>query len=411
MARKRGAIDEQPGGYDPLAETAARFDIEPLRLRPKAEIGLASPSGSGPGAPSMRGGKSKLPSGGQFKLKSEPRTTEKGDRVRKDPAMYHEVGEGVKLSRPLSEMSATYEPTGEMVPRKPVTAEDFKPGDVLMGLPGDRTIAGQKLTGINETKFENPVNLQGGPNFMRMLQNLADKAGWASGKSVISTLLNRARANAEKGGRVFGLYAPMAHGGSDFSTMNIEAIREMMRKANVSEQDIRAFDEEMRAPFGAGKKPIPASPDFPGIMSMGDEWIRGAGGWERRKLSKILNKSEWRNKGFADMGAIRHALTEPDLMHTPSMEAGHNIVEVDPSRSAISALTDPHSTYSTGLPVKGYFGSMDEGIPVPEGWPDWMKTRPEGEAATNRDYTFRLQTPPQVVTQQLIDRLMTRRRQ
>lgn len=402
MARKRGAIDEQPGGYDPLAETAARFDIEPVRLRPKSEIGLASPGGTGPGGPSMRG-KAK-PSDSPFTLKKEPR--------RKDPAMYHEVGEGVKLERPLSEMTATYEPTGEMVPRKPVTAEDFKPGDVLMGLPGDRTIAGQKLTGINETKFENPVNLQGGPNFMRMLQNLADQTGWASGKNVISTLLNRARSYADKtGGRVLGMYAPMAHGGSDFATMTTEAIREMMRKANVSAEDVAAFDAAMRAPFGTGKKPLPATPNFPGIMSMDDAWISGAAGGDRRKLAKILNKTEWRDKGFADMASIRHALTEKDLLHTPSMEAGYNIVEVDPSRSAVTALTDPHGTYSHGLPVKGYFGSMDEGIPVPEGWPDWMKTRPEGEPVSNRDYTFRLSTPPQVVTQQLIDRLMSRRGQ
>ena len=51
MMAKRRFLDDQPGGYDPLAETARRFEVEPLRLRPEAEIGLEG--GSGPGGPSM----------------------------------------------------------------------------------------------------------------------------------------------------------------------------------------------------------------------------------------------------------------------------------------------------------------------------------------------------------------------
>lgn len=43
--------DKLPGGYDPLSELADRFSVEPLQLRPSAEIGLAG-GGSGSGGPS-----------------------------------------------------------------------------------------------------------------------------------------------------------------------------------------------------------------------------------------------------------------------------------------------------------------------------------------------------------------------
>jgi hypothetical protein len=45
MAKRRGVFDLPEGGYDPIAETAARFDVAPISMRPKSDIGLESTTG------------------------------------------------------------------------------------------------------------------------------------------------------------------------------------------------------------------------------------------------------------------------------------------------------------------------------------------------------------------------------
>jgi hypothetical protein len=102
-----------------------------------------------------------------------------------------------------------------------------------------------------------------------------------------------------------------------------------------------AKDELNKAMREFASKDFDAYPDFPGIDNMSDEWIAGAGK-ARTKLAKLLDTKKFKDHGFPDMGVVRHAITEPDLLRTPTAAGGYNVSRV--TGEAISNPSLPHPT-------------------------------------------------------------------
>jgi hypothetical protein len=309
------------------------------------------------------------------------------------PGMRHAISE-INLRRPFEEMTAAYRPTAELQPRLTIDPAQLQGGTILP-LLGDRTIAGQELTHINDVPLANPVALHGGPNYPR-----ANDAVWAANRGSASRIANQAQAIAEQTGRpVYGVYSPMAIPSSDFATMTTEALRAQLPAANLPQATQAQFDAAMRAPWG---QDFPALPNFPGIANLSDEWIAGAGSG-RTKLAKLMDTKRFQQLGFPDVGSTRKALNEPDLLHVPTGSAGYSVVQFDPMAKVAPSA---HPTYDTQI-AGTYLGGLPVNVPREQMWPDWMATRPAGEAGTSRQArAFATQLPGQEANQQWLDQLM-----
>jgi len=134
--------------------------------------------------------------------------------------LYHPIGGGLKLDRPVSEMSATVEQIRNLPQRRVLSPEQMQGGNIL-ALIGDRTAAGRNLMAVNGQPLARPVELQGGPDFMRTHQG--DSAAWASGQPVITKLSKAVQEAGGNGDPVYGAYTAMSHTAGDFSTMMADA--------------------------------------------------------------------------------------------------------------------------------------------------------------------------------------------
>jgi hypothetical protein len=272
-------------------------------------------------------------------------------------------------------------------------------GSLLTPANGDRTIAGKALTGVNGIAFEHEVPLQGGFNFMRGPAQQAEQAAWASRRGLITTLANRIKRLSESGDPVHLVYSAMGLRDSDFSDMTTRAIRELMKTAEVTRRAKAELDDAMRQPWDRFR----AYKDFPGIDSITDAWLATAGR-ARTKLAKLLDTDRFADLNFPDMGSIRKALTEPELLWMPTGASGSAIARMDPTGRVIRNPQVPHTSYDTQIGGT-YVGSLP---PIPRRlmFPDWMSTRDPGEHPWLTQRAFHQQTVTQRANQQWLEGIM-----
>jgi hypothetical protein len=306
---------------------------------------------------------------------------------------------GVKLKTPIEEMNPIYDTKGiKMLPEKSLHPESLQGGYVIP-MRGDPTIAGKRLTGVGGEKFEDPVTLHGGPAFARGPQQIAEGAGWASNPGPSTQLSNRAaKIASETGDPVFGAYMKMSPTSGDYSTMMSETLREMIKLNPPSRKGVREFNKTMREAWNG----FPATPDFPGVENLTDEWIRTAGK-HRTKLAKMMDSKRFGDLGFPEVGVARHAITEPDLLDVPSHSSGFSVVQFPSSGEVIKNPKIAHPTYAQQNKAT-YAGRLPE-LPL-----DVLYGPEVRASATKPEYLAKiLETkPPTVrVDQKTLDRVMT----
>lgn len=326
-----------------------------------------------------------------------------------DDPFWHPVS-NIKLDQPRHEMTADYSPDTLPVAEKALDPQTML-GGVAIALPGDRTIAGRQLLGINGEPLENPIDLQGGPNFMRSaMQAGPDQAAWASNQGVITALANRIKKAGGSDQDVILAYMAMHPQGMDFSDMMTRAIRERMRGAEVRNQDLDEFDDRMKTWRGTQNKKTgvweyPETPDFPGIQSLSDDWINTTAGVNRRKLAQLMDTKKYADRGFPRLGPIRSALLEPGLRDVPAGSTGFAFAKADPGGRVITNPELPHGSYDTQLGGE-YIGGF--GVPVPREimFSTWGREQPAGANPSQLDYSFRRKNPIQQLDNQWLDTIM-----
>jgi hypothetical protein len=298
----------------------------------------------------------------------------------------HPIGKN-KLRVPLEEMRATYEESGDLVPRQTVTPESLQ-GSVLVPAIGDRTAAGKTLLSINDVLLGKPQILQGGMDFMRNKENV-----WASEKGKVTTQANKIKQAGEDGQPVRTVSSIMGPRAGDYSTMMANSILQQMHAAPVTKEAKTAFDAEM----------LQKMPNWPGIDKVDENWIANAGSG-RTQLAQIMEGARHQKAGFPDIPSTRFAITEPQLLQQPTGSTGFNIATPDPFNISRNP-TVPHETYNTQMGGQ-YFGSLAKPVPRDVMFPDWAKTRPPNEPSPINDYTFERQLPTQQANQQWLDNIM-----
>jgi hypothetical protein len=312
--------------------------------------------------------------------------------------LYHPIGGGIKLGRPVTEMTAVTEPTprAALVEREIITPEGLLGGRIIP-LVGDRAAAGRVLRSVDDVELDRPVILQGGPDFMRMqrFDNPEESAAWASGKGVVSGLSRQVRRAGEEGD-VYGVYTAMSPTGVDYNTMLTDTVLGQLPSAKITKKLKKEFDKEVKK----------IDPDFVGIDSPDLEMQLLNNPPLRKVFVNRMELEKLRAGGFPDVAAARKAITEPELLDVPVGSSGYTISRLDPMGRIVESPRIPHKTYDTQL-MGQYVGGLEQQVPRDVMFPDFFaQRRSRGMPLSGDEYAFQRADVAQEATPQWLDSVM-----
>ena len=274
--------------------------------------------------------------------------------------------------------------SGLAVPEKKIKIEDLK-DRVLTPAYGDRTKADATLTKVDDIELTTPVKLEGGHGYMREGEGL-----WAS---EYPAMKSKARA-MEKMDDPLMIYTAMAGQAGDFSKMMSDTTLDIIKKSNISKKAAKEYDDRI-------KKEV--DENWPGILSENvDEYVDNMAGTKRRELWQRMDAKQYRDLGFPNLGVIRTAISDAELLTVPSFATGRSIGQP----TSLEVRPSTHRTYDTEIPGE-YIGSLDSDVPGQLIFRDFftkMAQRLKDTGVSNPQRGF-LMTPSisQKVDQQMID--------
>jgi hypothetical protein len=271
-----------------------------------------------------------------------------------DPSVYKII----KRDLPdINKMTVDLENTGAgMIPEK-VNVEDLI-GRPFISTMADRTAAGKRIVGINNTNLNLPVNLQGGQDFM--FNPTAEGALWASAKNPVTAIKNVAnQLYKDTGQKPLFLPFRMAGAGSDFATMTGET---MMSYADAV---LGAADKA-----SVNKLVKQFIPKFAGIDNpKGYEQFRKLSGGKRKEVQAALSNA-LKGEGGLSLEQTRMAIVDPNQINKQSYFL-QNVGEIDPEAAMIAR--SGHPSYEAGFAGRP-LGILSDEINVAELLPSFQKT-------------------------------------
>lgn len=300
-----------------------------------------------------------------------------------------------------NEIVSRYEPMFDLPEKKVIAPYSLENSDII-SLYGDKTRAGERLHGIGNYNFDQPVELHGGPEFGRMQKAAGSSAVWASEPSAVKVLLNRMRKSFDEGRDVYGVYTPMGPTSLDQTTMMTDSLLQMMKNSDIKKADLSGFDKSL-------------SEILPGLASIRNpselsEQLRGITQGNRLKFTRAIDNAKLLAKGFPDVSAARVALTNPALMNMPAGASGYSIVKFSPETlNRMENPTLPHKSYSEQMSGTN-MGGFDESVPFDLMFPDLFSQRAEKNSYLGSNLrSLELQKPIQRMTPEVVDKIMNYR--
>lgn len=228
-----------------------------------------------------------------------------------------------------------------MAPLPEMTLEE-QIGGVLLGLPGDPTLARMKLSGIGDVAFEQPVTLHGGPRYGD------DEKLWASNIAGASNLVGAGRRASEQygGAPVYASFMKMPDG-FGFANHYLESLMQYTRPDQLPQATRLALEEDIRKGFVKGNKKY-EFPNFAGFDDLGAVSEQSLVDSNLRKhIADRLEKGKI--YGLRPAGDVQFAVTHPELTNIETGAGGFTIGEL--------RLNDPftassHPTYTHDIPGK-----------------------------------------------------------
>jgi hypothetical protein len=273
---------------------------------------------------------------------------------------------------------------GVLVPRVELDLSDYI-GRTLTPAYGDRTYAGKTLEEISGIKLDQPVDMEGGNQFMRSKDGI-----WASDKGAMNT---KATAMGKMDEPIM-VYTAMAGQAGDASRMMSDATISMVEQSPITKKAAKAYDKKIRETL---------DPDWVGIQNPNvRQYLNNMPMTVRRELWQEMDKKMYKDQGFPNLGVIRAAITEPELLTSPSFSTGRSFGALDSIR--ISPST--HKTYNTKVDGS-YLGALPYDVPGDLIWRDFFKEMEKRKVKTGKSNPQRafLMTPSiqQKVDQQMVD--------
>jgi hypothetical protein len=294
----------------------------------------------------------------------------------RDPRLWSSISP-IKLSKPLDQYAHRYTDV-----RAPPTPRFINPEDLVgshgLFTPWDLSAIGKTLTHVDDKALQNPVPLHGGVGFQQANPGMAA----ASEQAISRRLENEAeRITRETGKPPVIIPITMAPTGVDASHHVADPLAQLVQTAPIKADDLTAFNDMMRARVAAmeAKKKNPADrkvwmdttdPGFADYISS----MKG-GMTLKAAMADRMGLAEWQKKGFPDVAAVRHAVSEPALIEAPRNSVGMTFARYIPGQGLLK--TD-HPSYPHGVAGQ-HMGQLASLIPFEKAAP----TIVEGLARVN----------------------------
>jgi len=259
-------------------------------------------------------------------------------------------------------------PKGDLQPWQKISPEDiFRERGYVVPALGDRSRAGAMLHEIGGVKLSEPVNLQGGGEFKRSME---DPAVWASRKGAVSSMQGQlerqmAAQGVPEDAPIFMSHTVMGYPSLDSTQMMAESILRQVEatRGKIDPKAAENYDTFVRRFY----------PDWPGILNPeeAEKFLKTKeAGARTSAILQALDKATEQRGGLPNLGAARLAVMEPRLVSADQLSSGFAVSRLDPTKRGTEVA---HGTYTT--PMFGeYRGGTEYQIPAKLMFPDWYKS-------------------------------------
>jgi hypothetical protein len=261
-----------------------------------------------------------------------------------------------------------------LAPINHVNVEDLMGGS--FGVAPWDTSGSHVVEGVSGNDLINPVKLEAGQNFSRMLNNIKTGRGGASGRKVVEGQQDRITKaiihNLENRGNGNVYTSPMtmnAMTSSNFSTMPIEIQLDLMHQAGLTQEELDTLSDEVRKEKGMENFVGFDDPNLWEHITKGDSRKVKSIANVRKAMTKVLASKENQHRLNYNFEDLVGAITDPDLRGAPMNHTGRILLKGNPEITPGDQFTDPnHTSYSTGHKQKFIGGSHN--APVELWMPD-----------------------------------------
>lgn len=286
----------------------------------------------------------------------------------------------------------------ERIPQT-VDIEKLK-GDVMIGIPGDPTLAGKSLYGVGDVRLGSPSPQHGGPLYG--LYN--DENFWASGLGAARRVQNLAKEAGEQyDAPVAGKYIMMGPDSINYAQHFADANLQAIDLERMTKKQVEQFNKLIR--FGNPKSG--PRPSFPGIEDKESAYLHMAMDPELRKhFNELMQKPTVTEALNLPSGTdIRFAITEPALRNLETGVTGFSMGRMRPEISSKDLPLSTHPTYSHDIPGD-FMGQSQFPIPYELSFPDTLKSiRENPDQAPHEFGSLKMIGPRQTIDQQMIDEI------
>ena len=261
---------------------------------------------------------------------------------------------------------------GGLAPKKDLDIESLQNSQVKI-FPWDATSRNKLVTEVSDVPLKKPVLTEGGDDYMRDLRHIEERIAGASNLGIAKRIMDRVNEAAVENqmlgsgtGKVFGFSSRMGEGAEMASTFPTDIAMNLVKQAKLTQDEVKALDENMRNMAFDGKKGIFkdmakfGSKEFvkqlrKGLDSDKKQDIQGFSAMNMRKafMDRMGMVENQKRLGF-NLPDLSNAVLADELKGVPKGYVGNAAAELDvfgklrPSKS---------STYDTDFPGV-YAGSM-----------------------------------------------------
>jgi len=219
-------------------------------------------------------------------------------------------------------------------------------GKRVMGIKADLTTAGISYTGIDGSQLEFPVEMLGGPNFVRLPENTKANVVWAvRGGATLSKIM--AKVNESDYVLVHAMNDNSHLTNATVSQAYIQTVEAYLRDKRITPDNLLALDKIVQS--SENKNSLP---DFPGFESPGIlGYIDGLSFDQRGALAKMLETKQAQALGLPNLDRFRRETL--DLEYAGYRQGDTMLViEIDKTNPTVKlgeAGTKMHPSYPLGL--------------------------------------------------------------
>ena len=301
----------------------------------------------------------------------------RGDGGRaKDDALFTPFSLNAKQKEAPYNWRVESEELGNLNSSKLITPSDNE-GFMTYFVAGDRTAGDINVKKLGDLTLKRPVMMNAGPEYMDTGEV------WASHKGVMNPKDKVLQEANNKKEDIKLAYAPMGERSGDFSKHQGELFSEYMYSADISPETIRAIDDEFakivenfsskklaKVNKARAKKDLPPLPNAQNLPlpSVGSEafrdWFSTQSAEQIRKpfMQRVDNADIKALEGAPDVGYIRFASTNPDLIDAESFSTGYRFGTPDLQKGLMEA---DHPSYDTKYTAAQGTGSETYGTDIP----------------------------------------------